>query len=88
MTSELNPSAPSLQGPSSILLAALAAILFCLTASAHAANILTDPGFESAGGGNLYFAGQSIDGLSLIHICSDSHTSATQRSTETFSMLN
>jgi hypothetical protein len=62
MTSELNPSAPSLQGPSSILLAALAAILFCLTASAHAANILTDPGFESAGGGNLYFAGQSIDG--------------------------
>jgi hypothetical protein len=33
-----------------------------LTASAHASNIVVDGGFESAGGGNVYFAGQSIDG--------------------------
>jgi hypothetical protein len=36
--------------------------LFGLTASLHAASIVTDDGFESAGGGNEYFAGHSIDG--------------------------
>jgi hypothetical protein len=49
-------------------LAALATIL-CLGASAHATNLVADPGFESAGGGNgyyplqdnIYYAGQSID---------------------------
>jgi hypothetical protein len=33
-----------------------------LTASAHGSNIVVDGDFESAGGGNVYFAGQSIDG--------------------------
>ena len=45
----------------SLRLLALAAVVG-LTASAHATNIVADPGFESAGGGNIYFAGQSIDG--------------------------
>jgi hypothetical protein len=44
----------------SLLLGALTAVLG-LTATAHA-NIVADPGFESAGGGNVYFAGSSIDG--------------------------
>jgi hypothetical protein len=45
----------------SLRLLALAAVVG-LTASAHATNIVADPGFESAGGGNIYYAGQSIDG--------------------------
>jgi hypothetical protein len=36
--------------------------LFSSSALAHAGSIVTDGGFESAGGGNVYFAGQSIDG--------------------------
>ena len=44
----------------SLLLAALTATL-SLPATAHA-NIVADPGFESAGGGNVYYAGSSIDG--------------------------
>src|ERR1700760_3642027 len=40
----------------------LAAALLCLSASAHASNLIADSGFEAAGGGNVYFAGQSIDG--------------------------
>jgi hypothetical protein len=39
-----------------------AAAMLSLSLSAHAANIVADSGFESAGGGNEYFAGQSIDG--------------------------
>jgi hypothetical protein len=49
-----------LKASSSLRLAALTALLG-LAASAHAANIVADPGFESAGGGNIYFAGQTID---------------------------
>jgi hypothetical protein len=41
-------------------LAAVAALL-CLSAAAHAQNLLSDFGFESAGGGNIYYSGQSID---------------------------
>jgi len=43
-----------------MFVAALA--LVSLSASAHAANIVVDGGFEAAGGGNVYFSGQSIDG--------------------------
>jgi hypothetical protein len=32
------------------------------SAQAHASNLIVDGGFESAGGGNIYGAGQSIDG--------------------------
>jgi hypothetical protein len=39
-----------------------AAAVLSLGLCAHASNIVTDGGFESAGGGNEYFAGQSIDG--------------------------
>jgi hypothetical protein len=38
------------------------AAVFCLSATAHAGNIVLDSGFEAAGGGNVYYAGQSIDG--------------------------
>jgi hypothetical protein len=62
MIPELNVSRSCLQGPSfSLLLAALAAVL-SLSASAHASNLVADSGFEAAGGNNVYFAGQSIDG--------------------------
>ncbi|MGA9069366.1 MAG: PEP-CTERM sorting domain-containing protein [Terracidiphilus sp.] len=44
-----------------LLWATLAAV-FCFSATAHAGNIVLDSGFESAGGGNVYYAGQSIDG--------------------------
>jgi hypothetical protein len=44
-----------------LLWATLAAV-FCLSATAHAGNIVLDSGFEAAGGGNVYYAGQSIDG--------------------------
>jgi len=40
----------------------LAAAAFLCTAPIHAANIVSDGGFEAAGGGNEYFAGHSIDG--------------------------
>ena len=43
-----------------LLVAALA--LVSLSTSAHASNIVSDGGFEAAGGGNEYFSGQSIDG--------------------------
>jgi hypothetical protein len=33
-----------------------------LSLSAHASTLVTDGGFESAGGGNAYYAGSSIDG--------------------------
>ena len=39
-----------------------AAALLGSAVSLHAASIVTDGGFESAGGGNEYFAGHSIDG--------------------------
>jgi hypothetical protein len=39
-----------------------AAALLGSAVSLHAANIVNDGGFESAGGGNEYFAGSSIDG--------------------------
>jgi hypothetical protein len=39
-----------------------AAAMLSLSLSAHASNIVADGGFESAGGGTEYFAGQSIDG--------------------------
>jgi hypothetical protein len=38
------------------------AAAFSLGASAHASSILADGGFEAAGGGSVYYAGQSIDG--------------------------
>ncbi len=41
--------------------AAVGAAVFAV-ASAHAASVVTDGGFESAGGGNIYFTGQTIDG--------------------------
>jgi len=43
------------------LLAAAAACVLGLSASAHASNIVADPGFEAATGGT-YTTGQSIDG--------------------------
>jgi hypothetical protein len=59
---------PRLKIPSlSLLLTALTVSNF--TASAHAASILVDGGFESAGGGNIYYSSpthQSIDGGSWI----------------------
>jgi hypothetical protein len=60
MNPELRPSMPQINRKSCSLLAALA-VLLGLSASAHATNIVTDPGFESAGGGNIYYAGQTID---------------------------
>ncbi|MGA3082007.1 MAG: PEP-CTERM sorting domain-containing protein [Terracidiphilus sp.] len=48
-----------------LVVAAMAAVL-SLGATAHAGNIVSDPGFESAGGGNTYYAAQSIDGGSWI----------------------
>ena len=33
-----------------------------MSASASTTNLVSDPGFESAGGGNTYYSGQSIDG--------------------------
>jgi hypothetical protein len=60
MTPEHTSFLPRLTGRTSLRLAALTALLG-LAASARAANIVADPGFESAGGGNIYFAGQTID---------------------------
>jgi hypothetical protein len=61
MIPESDSSRPRFHGRAFIqLLAALAAVL-TLSASAHA-GIIADGGFEAAGGGNVYFAGQSIDG--------------------------
>jgi hypothetical protein len=48
-----------------LVVAAMAAVL-SLGATAHAGNIVADPGFEAAGGGNTYYATQSIDGSSWI----------------------
>ena len=50
-----------LQRPSFPLLLAAVAAVVSLSATAHASSIVVDGGFESAGGGNSYFAGQSID---------------------------
>jgi hypothetical protein len=62
MVPEQKPSIFYFKGASlSLRLLALAAIV-SFAASAHATNIVADPGFESAGGGNIYYAGQSIDG--------------------------
>jgi hypothetical protein len=44
-----------------LLLAALTALV-ALSASANASTVLGDGGFEAAGGGNVYYAGSSIDG--------------------------
>jgi hypothetical protein len=44
-----------------LLLAALTAMAV-LSASANASSVLADGGFEAAGGGNVYYAGSSIDG--------------------------
>jgi hypothetical protein len=44
----------------SLFVAAVA--LFSLSVPARAGSIVVDGGFEAAGGGNVYFAGQSIDG--------------------------
>jgi hypothetical protein len=41
---------------------AAAVALLSLSVYAHAGSIVVDGGFEAAGGGNVYFAGQSIDG--------------------------
>lgn len=41
---------------------AAAAAFLSLSVYAHAGSIVVDGGFEAAGGGNVYFAGQSIDG--------------------------
>jgi hypothetical protein len=45
----------------SLLLLSAFSAAACLTVSAHASNLVTDGGFESAGGGNYYYAGSSID---------------------------
>jgi hypothetical protein len=50
------------QGASLTLLTATAAVLLSMSASASTTNLVSDPGFESAGGGNTYYSGQSIDG--------------------------
>ena len=51
----------SVSGRPALLLAALAA---CLSFSTQmkASSIVADSGFEAAGGGNVYFVGQTIDG--------------------------
>jgi hypothetical protein len=38
------------------------------SAQAHASNLIVDGGFESAGGGNIYGAGQSIDGSNALNL--------------------
>jgi hypothetical protein len=50
---------------SQLLLAGMIAML-SVTACAHASNLVVDGGFEAAGGGNVYFGGQSIDGGSWV----------------------
>jgi len=60
MISKRSFSMPRVQGTSWLLVAGL--VLLSFTPSACAASIAADGGFESAGGGNIYFAGQSIDG--------------------------
>ena len=63
MITELKVSRSGLQGRMfPVCFSVLAAALVCLSASAHASNLVADSGFEAAGGGNVYFAGQSIDG--------------------------
>jgi hypothetical protein len=62
MVPEQKPSISDLKGASLSLRLLVLAGIVSFAASAHAANIVTDSGFESAGGGNIYFSGQSIDG--------------------------
>ena len=62
MTALSNSSKTQLKGRSVSLLAAALFATFALGSSAHAANIVADPGFEAAGGGNVYASGSSIDG--------------------------
>lgn len=50
------------RNPLKLALVLAAASLAGCTAPLYAASIVSDGGFESAGGGNEYFAGQSIDG--------------------------
>ena len=45
--------------------------MFSLSISAHATSIVADGGFEAAGGGNIYYAGQSIDGGSWTVLTGD-----------------
>jgi hypothetical protein len=51
-------------GRSLLPVAAVLAALVSLSTSAYAGNIVSDPGFEAAGGGNVYYTGQSIDSSS------------------------
>jgi hypothetical protein len=62
MNPELNISPRYLKAASLPMRLAGIAAIFCLSASAHASNLIADGGFEAAGGGNIYYAGQSIDG--------------------------
>jgi len=62
MITVLNSSPRFLKALSLPMRLAAVAAVFCLGASAHASNQLADGGFEAAGGGNIYYAGQSIDG--------------------------
>lgn len=64
MTAEPNSSWARFKGPSSSLLVAAMVAVMSLSAPAHASNnnLVTDGGFESAGGGNVYNATSSIDG--------------------------
>jgi hypothetical protein len=61
MTALSTSSKPYLKGQSFSLFAGALFAMFALSPSAHAANIVADSGFESAGGGNTYYAMQSID---------------------------
>jgi hypothetical protein len=62
MIPELNISPRYLKAASLPMRLVAVAAVFCLGATAHASNLLADGGFEAAGGGNIYYAGQSIDG--------------------------
>lgn len=62
MVSVANFSRTRHEGPSFCTVLTALATFVGLCVSAHASTVIADPGFETAGGGNVYFAGQSIDG--------------------------
>jgi hypothetical protein len=57
-----NLFSPRRKNPSFGMFVAAIATVVGLSVSAHASTVIADGGFEAAGGGNVYFAGQSIDG--------------------------
>ena len=62
MLSVANFSRTRHQGSSFCMSLIAAAVFMGLSVAAHASTTIADGGFEAAGGGNVYFAGQSIDG--------------------------